>query len=329
MTFIYIMDMNKIGLILGGMAVAVNAAAELPQLTYPEAERQDVVDDYFGTKVADPYRWLENDTSAQTAAWVAAQRELTDKYLEALPYRKQIAGELRNLLDMEQIGAPTKKKGKYYYFYNSGLQNQSVLYVADKPGERGRVLLDPNTLSSEGTVALLGIEFSEDGKYMLYAVSRNGSDWEEIFVRDLATGKDLPDHIKWVKASITSWYKDGFFYSAYDAPADGKEYSNANENQKVYYHKLGTEQSDDQLVFSDERYPQRFFMAQPDEDSDLLFLYVEAAGNGQGLYVKSLKKQDAEFTCINDQFDYSCGVVGVVKNKIYMMTNLARRRVAW
>ena len=322
MTFIYIMDMNKIGLILGGVAVAVNAAAELPQLTYPVAERQDVVDDYFGTKVADPYRWLENDTSAQTAAWVAAQRELTDKYLEALPYRKQIAGELRNLLDMEQIGASTKKKGKYYYFYNSGLQNQSVLYVADKPGERGRVLLDPNTLSSEGTVALLGIEFSEDGKYMLYAVSRNGSDWEEIFVRDLATGKDLPDHIKWVKASITSWYKDGFFYSAYDAPADGKEYSNANENQKVYYHKLGTEQSDDQLVFSDERYPQRFFMAQPDEDSDLLFLYVEAAGNGQGLYVKSLKKQDAEFTCINDQFDYSCGVVGVVKNKIYMMTNL-------
>lgn len=123
---------------------------------------------------------------------MAAQRELTDRYLEALPYRKQIAGELRNLLDMEQIGAPTKKKGKYYYFYNSGLQNQSVLYVADKPGERGRVLLDPNTLSSEGTVALLGIEFSEDGKYMLYAVSRNGSDWEEIFVRDLATGKDLP-----------------------------------------------------------------------------------------------------------------------------------------
>ena len=114
MTFIYIMDMNKIGLILGGVAVAVNAAAELPQLTYPVAERQDVVDDYFGTKVADPYRWLENDTSAQTAAWVAAQRELTDKYLEALPYRKQIAGELRNLLDMEQIGAPTKKKGKYY-----------------------------------------------------------------------------------------------------------------------------------------------------------------------------------------------------------------------
>ena len=313
--------MKKISIILSGMAAAASMSAATPVLNYPVAEKQDVVDDYFGTKVADHYRWLENDTSRQTAEWVAAQRAVTGKYLQSLPYRSEIAQQLRGMMDIEQISAPTKKKGKYYYFYNSGTQNQSVLYVADKPGERGRVLLDPNELSNEGTVALQDVEFSKDGKYMLYAVSRNGSDWEEVYVKDVATGKDLEDHLKWVKVSYFSWYKDGFFYSAYDAPADGKEYSNSNENHKIYYHKIGTPQKEDKLIFQDERYPLRFFLAYADEDSDLLFLYVEGVGNGQGLYVKSLKDKNSEFACINDNFDYQCSLVGVVKNKMYLQTN--------
>ncbi len=313
--------MKKIGIILGGMATAVTMSAATPILNYPVAEKQDVVDDYFGTKVADPYRWLENDTSKQTAAWVAAERAVTGKYLQSLPYRSEITRQLRSMMGIEQISAPTKKNGKYYYFYNSGTQNQSVLYEADKPGERGRVFLDPNTLSNEGTVALQAVEFSKDGKYMLYSVSRNGSDWEEVYVKDVATGKDLSDHLKWVKVSYFSWYKDGFFYSAYDAPVDGKEYSNSNENHKIYYHKVGTSQKEDKLIYQDERYPLRFYRAYCDEDSNLLFVYVEGIGNGQGLYVKNLKEKDSELVCINDNFDDMCILVGVEKNKLYLLTN--------
>ncbi len=313
--------MKKIGIILGGMATAATVSVATPILNYPVAEKQDVVDDYFGTKVADPYRWLENDTSKQTAAWVAAERAVTGKYLQSLPYRSEITRQLRSMMGIEQISAPTKKNGKYYYFYNSGTQNQSVLYEADKPGERGRVFLDPNTLSNEGTVALQAVEFSKDGKYMLYSVSRNGSDWEEVYVKDVATGKDLSDHLKWVKVSYFSWYKDGFFYSAYDAPVDGKEYSNSNENHKIYYHKVGTSQKEDKLIYQDERYPLRFYRAYCDEDSNLLFVYVEGIGNGQGLYVKNLKEKDSELVCINDNFDDMCILVGVEKNKLYLLTN--------
>ncbi len=304
------------------VTVGLGAAAATPELNYPKAHRDNVVDDYFGVKVADPYRWLENDTSKQTAEWVEAERRLTSSYLDKLPYRDLIRKSLTNLMNYEKYGIPFKKHGKYYWFHNSGLQNQSVLYTADSPTDKGRVLLDPNTLSSDGTVALQGISISEDGKYLAYTISRSGSDWVEIYVMDIATGKLLKDHIEWAKFSGASWYKDGFYYSAYDKPVSGVEYSNKNEYHKVYYHKLGTSQESDRLVYKNDNYPLRFYSVSVDEKANLLFLFESGAGNGNGLYLKDLSKPDSDFVCITDSQDYSVMPVDVFDGKIYIHTNM-------
>lgn len=314
--------LKEAGLIVGGMVAATGMATAQTSIGYPYTEKVNQTDDYFGTKVDDPYRWLENDTSRQTLDWVKAQRKVTDTYLQALPYRSEISTALHRLMDMETIGAPIKKNGKYYYFYNSGLQNQSALYVADHAGERGRIFLDPNTLSNNGTVALKDIQFSEDGRYMAYSISRNGSDWEEVYIKDVKTGKDIKDHLKWVKVSNLAWYKDGLFYSGYDAPTDGHEYSNVNENHKIFYHKLGTTQSDDRLVYKNEAFPLCFYLASTDEKAKLLYLLEAGMGSGNGLAVKDLSKSDADFVKINDNQDFSCMPIGVEKGKIYIYTNI-------
>lgn len=303
------------------MAAAMAANAGTPVPEYPAAHRDNVSDDYFGTAVADPYRWLENDSSAETAAWVAAERAVTNRYLNALPYRKEIRRELTGLMDYEKIGAPFKKHGKYYYFRNSGLQNQSVLYQADCAGERGRVFLDPNSLSDDGTVALQGVYFSNDGKYMAYTISRSGSDWMEIYVMDVESGKLIEDHIRWAKFTVAAWYGDGFYYSGYDAPESG-EFSSKNENHKVYYHKIGTPQSADLLVYKNEKYPLRFYYAVSKEKENALFLMEAGAGNGNGLYVRELSDSDGAFRCISDSQDYTCQPVGVEGGTVYILTNL-------
>ena len=303
--------------------VAANAAE--PAISYPEAFRGNTVDDYFGTKVADPYRWLEDDNSAETAAWVEAERKVTAGYIGKIPYRNEIKSTLRKMADYEKIGAPFKKKGKYYYFYNSGLQNQSVLYQADRLGEKGRVFLDPNTLSADGTVALQSVEFSEDGKYMAYTISRSGSDWVEIYVMDVASGKLIDDHIQWAKFTGASWYKDGFFYSAYDVAGSGEEgsvYSAKNENHKIYYHKIGTPQSADKLVYENRNFPLRFYQAVAFEKENVLLLLEMGAGTGNGLYVRNLSDTDADFRCVNASQDVLCMPVDVYDGKIYMQTNL-------
>lgn len=302
-------------------AAGLTACSSSPKLTYPEAHRSDVADEYFGTKVTDPYRWLENDTSAETAAWVEAERKVTSDYLNSLPYRNEIRQKVTALMNYEKIGAPVKKKGKYYYFYNSGLQNQSVMYQADSLYAEGRVFLDPNTLSDDGTVALQSTSFSEDGRYMAYTISRSGSDWVEIYVKDTADGRLLDDHIMWAKFTGAAWYGDGFFYSAYDAPESGSEYSGKNEGHKVYYHKLGTPQSADRLVYENANYPLRFYTAGTVEKENVLLLIESGAGNGNGLYVKNLKKKDSGFVCVSDSQDFSCMPVDVKDGKIYILTN--------
>lgn len=315
--------MNKKLLILpvAGMVMAANGQTAQPQLTYPETAKTGVVDTYFGTSVPDPYRWLENDTSAQTAAWVAAQNKVTGEYLSKIPFRGALLRRLTAVADYEKIGAPAKKHGKYYFYKNDGLQNQSVLYVQDSLDGEARVMLDPNKLSTDGTVALTGTSFSHDGKRMAYTISRSGSDWTEIYVIDTESGQTLDDHIVWAKFTGAAWHGDGFYYSAYDAPEAGKEYSNVNENHKIYYHKLGTPQSADRLVYENKAYPKRFYSASVSDDETLLFVYESGDGAGNALYVKDLTKPNAPLTAMATDMRYQYYPVETIDGKTYIFTN--------
>lgn len=315
--------MNKKLLILpvAGMVMAANGQTAQPQLTYPETAKTDVVDTYFGTSVPDPYRWLENDTSVQTAAWVAAQNKVTGEYLSKIPFRGALLRRLTAVADYEKTGAPAKKHGKYYFYKNDGLQNQSVLYVQNSLDGEARVMLDPNKLSADGTVALTGTSFSHDGKYMAYTISRSGSDWTEIYVIDTESGQTLDDHIVWAKFTGAAWHGDGFYYSAYDAPEAGKEYSNVNENHKIYYHKLGTPQSADRLVYENKAYPKRFYSASVSDDETLLFVYESGDGAGNALYVKDLTKPDAPLTAMATDMRYQYYPVETIDGKTYIFTN--------
>lgn len=315
--------MNKKLLILpvAGMVMAANGQTAQPQLTYPETAKTGVVDTYFGTSVPDPYRWLENDTSAQTAAWVAAQNKVTGEYLSKIPFRGALLRRLTAVADYEKIGAPAKKHGKYYFYKNDGLQNQSVLYVQDSLDGEARVMLDPNKLSTDGTVALTGTSFSHDGKRMAYTISRSGSDWTEIYVIDTESGQTLDDHIVWAKFTGAAWHGDGFYYSAYDAPEAGKEYSNVNENHKIYYHKLGTPQSVDRLVYENKAYPKRFYSASVSDDETLLFVYESGDGAGNALYVKDLTKPDAPLTAMATDMRYQYYPIETINGKTYIFTN--------
>ncbi len=288
---------------------------------YPQTKKVDVVDDYFGTQVADPYRWLEDDRSDETKAWVKEQNKVTDAYLAQIPFRKALLERLSNLSNYEKVGAPFKRHGKYYFYKNDGLQNQDVLYVQDTLDGEAKVFLDPNKLSTDGTVALTGISFSKDGKYTAYTISRSGSDWTEIYVMDTATQELLDDHIVWAKFTGADWCGDGFYYSAYDAPTQGAEYSSKNENHRIYYHKLGTKQEEDQLVFENKDEPLRFYSASVSEDETILFIYESGAGRGNALFMKDLTQKDSPIQKLATNFDYTYYPIDVIDNQIYILTN--------
>ena len=208
-------------------------------IKYPDTKKVDQVDDYFGVKVEDPYRWLENDRSEETEAWVKAQNEVTFNYLAQIPYREKIKNRLQELWNFETMKSPQKIGDKYFFLKNDGLQNQSVLYYKESIDSEPKVLIDPNTLSEDGTVAMdANFSISKDGKYIAYQVSSGGSDWHEIYVRNIETGKDIEDIVQWVKFSEIAWYKDGFFYSRYPESNEGDELSAMNEFHKIYYHNL-------------------------------------------------------------------------------------------
>ena len=303
------------------MATMAATLTTAQTLHYPKAVKDDTVDEYFGTKVADPYRWLENDTSAQTAAWVEAENKVTNAYLKKIPFRQKLLKRLTELANYEKIGAPRKRHGKWYFYKNNGLQNQSVLYVMDELGAEPRVFLDPNTLSTDGTVALKGTFFSHNGKWVAYSISRSGSDWEEIFVIDLKTGQLTSDHIEWAKFSGAAWRGDGFYYSAYDRPEEGKEFSNVNSGQKIYYHKMGTPQSDDVLFYENPTQPKRFYWVETNEEETLMYLYEAGAGAGNNLFVRNLQQQDSQFIQLTDNMDYQYSPVYDEGGKIYLYTN--------
>ena len=312
-------------LILSIAATAMLSSIDaVAQVAYPKAHKDNTVDVYFGEKVADPYRWLEDDMSAQTAEWVDAENAVTRKYLDNIPMRKNILKRLKETANYEKIGIPFKRQGKWYVYRNNGLQNQSVLYQMDSPtadASKQRVWLDPNTLSTDGTVALKGIYFSHNGRYMAYVISRSGSDWEEIYVKDCQTGRDIDDHIVWAKFTSATWLGDGFYYSAYDAPEKGRETSAKNSVQKIYYHKIGTPQSEDQLFFMNPTQPLRFYNVDIDHDEKVMTLNEGGMDNGNNLYVRDLTKPNSQFIqmCSDTRFRYS--TVETVGKKMYILTN--------
>ena len=297
------------------------ACTNEPKMEYPITKKEVVKDTYFDTEVEDPYRWLEDDNSEETGQWVKAQNELTFNYLNQLPGREKINARLTELWNYPKSTTPFKKAGKYFFFKNDGLQNQNVLFIAENLEAEPEILLDPNTLSEDGTVALSGIEISPDGKYLIYQIAKSGSDWNEVFVMDIESRKNLPDHIEWLKFSGVSWYNDGFFYSAYDAPAEGDELKQSNENHKVMFHKLGTTQAEDKLIFKEPEHPKRLFGLGITEDERFMALYKMEASNGQAVSVKDLTKKDAEFIPLMESFDYSFTIVENIDENIYVLTN--------
>ena len=308
------------------MTVIAASTMQAQGLQYPKAVKDGTVDEYFGTRVADPYRWLENDTSAETARWVEAENRVTNNYLARIPFRQKLLKRLTELANYEKVSAPVKHNGKWYFSKNDGLQNQSVIYVMDELGGEPRVFLDPNTLSTDGTVALKGIYHSHNGHYVAYSVSRSGSDWQEFFVIDLRTGQLTSDHIQWAKFSGAAWQGDGFYYSAYDAPVQGKEFSNVNEVHKIYYHKIGTRQEDDVLFYQNPAYPKRFYYATVNKKETMMFVYEDGAGTGNNLFVKDLRVPGSQLIQMTADMDYQYNPVFEDGDKIYLYTNYGAPR---
>ena len=307
--------------VLMSMAIMTTSVMQAQGLNYPKAAKDSTVDEYFGEKVSDPYRWLENDTSAQTAAWVEAENKVTNAYLQKIPFRGKLLKRLTELSSYEKVGAPTKHHGKWYFSRNDGLQNQYVIYVKDQLDGEARVFLDPNKLSSDGTVALKSLNFSKNGHWAAYAISRSGSDWQEFFVIDLKTGELTDDHIEWAKFSRAAWQGDGFYYSAYDRPTEGKEFSNVNAGHKIYYHKMGTPQSQDVLFYQNPTQPMRFYEVDVNEDETMMYLYESGAGAGNNLFVRDLHQKDSQFIQLTDNMDYQYNPIYNEGDKIYLYTN--------
>jgi prolyl oligopeptidase len=256
--------------------LAASAALAEPGITYPESRKEAVTDEYHGVKVADPYRWLENDNSEETKQWVAAQNRVTQGFLAGIKGRDEIREQLRRLWNHPRVGMPERFGDRWFFSTNSGLQNQSVVQVADTLDGGSRVLLDPNTLAADGTIALAGHSPSEDGRHLAYALSNAGSDWQEIRVLEVATGKALPDRLQWVKFSGMSWARDGsgFYYSRYDAPAPGAALTGVNEFQKLYFHRLGEPQEQDRLIYQRKDQPRWGIGGRVTEDGDYLIIHV-------------------------------------------------------
>ena len=310
-------------LTLSAVVLGATALLAQSQWQYPQARKVDHVDTYHGTQVSDPYRWLEDDTSAETAAWVQAQNKVTFPYLEKIPFRAALQRRVKQLNNYEKYTSPTRK-GPYVFFRkNDGLQNQSVLYIQKGMNGKPEVLIDPNAWGD--TVALSLFEPSKDAKYAVYGISRSGSDWQEFKVIELATKKTLPDSIQWVKVSGAAWQGDGFFYSRYPEPAKGKEKASLNEGHRVYFHKVGAAQSDDVLVFEDRDNPQRFHTVSTTEDERFAILDVSDRGKGKdgnAVFVRDLSKGETTFKPVFGEIgNETFNVIDNVDGQLLVQTN--------
>jgi len=295
----------------------------MAQFKYPVTQKEDVTDDYFGTRVTDPYRWLEDDNAAATKAWVTAQNEVTNAYLSAIPYRAAIKNRLEALWNYPKFGAPFKKGDHYYFYKNDGLQNQAVLYRAKDLNSAPEVFIDPNTLSSEGIAALSGLSFTKDGTLCAYSVSKAGSDWSEIFLMNTETKALLPDKINWTKFGGVAWKgNDGFYYSAYDEPDEKSKLSKKNEFQKVFYHRLGTSQKEDVIVYQDQEHPLRYFGVGLTEDQRFLILNVTEGTSGSELWYRDLSDPAQQgFSLLVKGFDTESSVIENKGDQLLVNTN--------
>jgi prolyl oligopeptidase len=291
-------------------------------VTYPETRKDNQVDTYFGNTIADPYRWLENDTAADVIQWVEKQNEVTFDYLSKIPFRDKIRKRLEEVWNYPKFSAPFKRGDYYFFFKNDGLQNQSVLYYQKGLNDEPIVFLDPNTLSKDGTTAIAGMSFSKDHKRIAFSFAKAGSDWNEIKVMDVATKSELADVIQWVKFSSAAWRGNGFYYSRYDEPGKGTEFSNQNRNQKVYYHTLGQAQSQDKLVFTDPSHPLRYFGPQVTEDERFLIINVSEGTRGDEILIQDLSKPGAQFQTLIPGFANNHSVIDNDGDQILVRTDL-------
>ena len=301
------------------------ATAKDPKLVYPESRKGDQVDDYFGTKVADPYRWLEDDRKPEVQAWVEAQNKVTFGYLDRIPYREKLKTRLTELFNYPRISAPFRRGDTYFFTKNDGLQNQSVYYIQQGVNGKPEVFLDPNTFSTDGTSVLSAFSLSKDGKYLAYGISTGGSDWVTVSVMEVATRKKLSDEVLWIKNAGVSWQGDGFYYSRYPAPEKGKELTSKNEFQTVYFHKVGQPQAEDVLIYEDKEHPQRFQGVGTTEDERFAILSISERGKGKkgnSLFYKDLKADDANFSPIIAEIgDDSYNVIDNVDDKFLIRTS--------
>lgn len=295
------------------------------KIQYPAAPADGTVYEVNGVTVNDNYRPLEDDTSAVTREWVQQENSVTRAYLDAVPFRSAIAQRIDSIFTYSTKGTPWKgNDGMYYWWENDGTQNQNVLYRSHEPyGADAAVFIDPNALSDEGTVALTGLTQSKDGKYTAYTVSRNGSDWVEIYVMDTATGQLLDDHIEWAKFTDAVWDSDSFYYSAYDRPVAGKEYSSANEYHKIYRHRLGTPQSADELVFEDKDAPLHFHTADTAGDGRYLLVYASGQGHGSSLMIKDKQNPAKGWVTVEPSQDYTLSILDApAGDRLFAFTNI-------
>ena len=282
-------------------------------MKYPETKKDSTKDNYFGTTIADPYRWLENDTSAETKAWVIAENKVTQNYLEQIPYRPDIKKRLTALWNYPKESAPFKV-GEYYFFTkNDGLQNQSIWFIKKGLDGKEEVFLDPNKLTKDGTAAVSLLGFSHDKKYLAYSVAQAGSDWSNIYVMEVATKTKQGDELKWTKFSGAAWRGDGFYYSRFDEPVKGTDLSAANKYQKVYYHKLGDQQKNDQLIFEDKTNPNLYFGASVTEDEHFLVIYANAGTSGNALYYQDLKLPGSKIALLVKDIIAECLPVIIIR----------------
>lgn len=297
-------------------------AEKITLMKYPETKKDSTKDNYFGTTIADPYRWLENDTSAETKAWVTAENKVTQNYLEQIPYRADIKKRLTELWNYPKESAPFKV-GEYYFFTkNDGLQNQSIWFVKKGLDGKEEVFLDPNTITKDGTAAVSLLGFSHDKKYLAYSVAQAGSDWSNIYVMDIAGKTKLSDELKWTKFSGAAWKGNGFYYSKFDEPAKGTDLSAANKFQKVYFHKLGDQQQNDQLVFEDKTNPNLYLGATVTEDERFLIIYASAGTSGNAVYYQDLKTPDSKIDLLIKGFEHNHSVIDNVGDKLLVNTDL-------
>ena len=295
------------------------------QLNYPVTKKADSTQDYHGTVVQDPYRWLEDDWSAETKDWVTAQNKVTFDYLGQISYRTEWLKRLEEINNYPKYSSPFRNNEYFYFYKNEGLQNQSVLYRQKGLAGKPAIVLDPNKFSADGTTSLAAFSLSKNGKYAVVGKSAGGSDWRTFYVMDMTTGKYLADSLAWVKVSGVSWQGDGFYYSRYPTPDKGKELSTKNENHQVYFHKAGTPQEQDILVFEDKVNPQRFHFVFTSEDERYVFLSISDRGkakDGNGLWYFDNKSGDRVFKpIIKEAGDYTYNFVEEVNGKFLMLTN--------